>query len=105
MEGCLYKNIQTEKYYLLNTVAYYNSIVVDLETFNSCFIQHDDLSNNYEKIEFNSNNLKQLLDKYIDFKNRVDYDNLNDFNYIKYDNIVYNIKNWYDVLNFIASQV
>lgn len=105
MIGYLYRNVQTDKYYLLNTVAYYNSIAVNMETFTSCFIQHDELINNYECLDFNAENLKKLLDKYIDFRDKVDYENLNDFNYIKYDNVIYNIKTWNDVINFIASQV
>ena len=45
MEGCLYR--RCDKYYLINTIATYNYIAVEFDTFISCFIQNENFDIKY----------------------------------------------------------
>jgi hypothetical protein len=104
MEGCLYRKCDN-KYYLINTIATYNYIAVEFETFISCFIQNENFDIKYELIDFNSYNVKMLLDNYEEFQEFIDYSNLDDFNTITYNQKIYIIKNWKDVFNFVAGRI
>jgi hypothetical protein len=104
MEGCLYRKCDN-RYYLINTIATYNYIAVEFDTFISCFIQNENFNVKYELIEFNSNNVKMLLNTYDEFKGYIDYENLDEFNRITYNEKIYIIKNWRDVFNFVAGRI
>ena len=104
MEGCLYRKCDN-RYYLINTIATYNYIAIEFDTFISCFIQNENFNVKYELIEFNSNNVKMLLNTYDEFKGYIDYENLDEFNRITYNKKIYIIKNWRDVFNFVAGRI
>ena len=101
MEGCLYKN--NENYYLINNIATYNILVLEFETFRSYFISKDNFD--YEIIEYNSDNIQQILDNYSEFKDYIDYTFLKDFNQITYNNRIYYFRSWNDVFNFAAGRI
>lgn len=103
MEGCLYKNNSTDTYYLINSIATYTMLAVEFETFKNCFIQIDNFD--YELIQFNLTNIKNLLDKYTEFNSYIDYSNLSDFNIISYNNRNYYIRSWLDVFNFATGRI
>ena len=98
MEGCLYKNNSTDTYYLINSIATYTMLAVEFETF-----QIDNFD--YELIQFNLTNIKNLLDKYTEFNSYIDYSNLSDFNIISYNNRNYYIRSWLDVFNFATGRI
>jgi hypothetical protein len=104
MEGCLYRKCDN-KYYLINTIATYNYIAVEFESFISCFIQNENFDIKYELVHFNPYNVKMLLDNYEEFQEFIDYSNLDDFNTITYNQKIYIIKNWKDVFNFVAGRI
>ena len=104
MEGCLYRKCDN-RYYLINTIATYNYIAIEFDTFISCFIQNENFNVKYELIAFNSNNVKMLLNTYDEFKGYIDYENLDEFNRITYNKKIYIIKNWRDVFNFVAGRI
>lgn len=107
MEGCLYKKYD-DKYYLIHRIAMYNYIAVEFESFISCFIQNENFDDKYSMIEFNSKNIKNLLEQYDEFNEingLIDYSNLNDFNTITYNKKIYIIKNWSDLFDFVAGQI
>jgi hypothetical protein len=104
MEGCLYQKYDEVKYYLITRAATYTVIAVEFESFISCFIQNENFDTYFKQIEFNSTNIKHLLQNYHEFNDLIDYSNLNDFNTIIYNNKVYIIKNWKDVFNFAAGR-
>ena len=103
MEGCLYKNNSTDTYYLINSIATYTMLAVEFETFKNCFIQIDNFD--YELIQFNLTNIKNLLDKYTEFNSYIDYSDLSDFNIISYNNRNYYIRSWLDVFNFATGRI
>ena len=103
MEGCLYR--RCDKYYLINTIATYNYIAVEFDTFISCFIQNENFDIKYELIDFNAYNVNMLLNNYIEFSDCIDYSNLDDFNTITYNQKIYIIKNWKDIFNFVAGRI
>lgn len=100
MQGEVYKCINTGKYYLINSIGTYNYLVIEFETFSSRFINIENFNSLYLEIKLNSNNLKKLLDNYKLFQNTIDYNHMNDFKQIKYNNRIFSIKNWYEVFNF-----
>lgn len=100
MEGCLYK--YNDKYYYINNIASHNMLALEFGTFKSCFIKKD--NDNYEIIDFNPDNIQQLLDDYDEFKNYINYSNLKDFNQIDYNERNYYIRSWLDVFNFAAGR-
>lgn len=104
MEGCLYRRYD-DKYFLINRIATYNNIAVEFETFNSCFIPNEDFDRNFEIIEYNSSNINLILNNFEEFKDLIDYSNLNDFNTITYNGKIYIIKSWKDVFNFVAGRI
>jgi hypothetical protein len=101
MEGCLYMN--EENYYLITNIASYNILAVEFGTFKSCFIEKENF--NYKIIDYNSNNVKLLLDNYEEFRDYINYDDFKDFNLINYNNRNYYIKSWLDVFNFAAGRI
>lgn len=101
-EGCLFKS-SNYNYYLINSIATYTMLAVEFGTFKNCFIQIEDFD--YELIEFNSTNIKKLLDNYDEFNDYISYSNLKEFNYIIYNNKTYYIRNWTDVFNFAAGRI
>ena len=103
MEGCLYQKYD-DKYYLISRVATYTVVAVEFETFISCFIQNENFDQNFKHIEFNSNNIKNILQNYEEFNDLIDYSSLNDFNTIIYNDKIYIIKSWNDVFNFAAGR-
>jgi hypothetical protein len=104
MEGCLYRKCDN-RYYLINTIATYNYIAIEFDTFISCFIQNENFNVKYELIEFNSANVKMLLDNYDEFNGYIDYGNLDEFYHISYNDKIYIIKSWRDVFNFVAGRI
>jgi hypothetical protein len=101
MEGCLYKRFD-DKYYLIDQIGMYNYIAVEFDSFDSCFIQNENFADKYTLIEFNSENIKKLLETYEGY---IDYSDLNDFNTITYNRKNYIIRNWSDLIDFVAGQV
>jgi hypothetical protein len=86
----------------------YNYIAIEFESFISCFIQNENFYDNYSIIDFNSKNVKNLLQQYDEFNEKngfIDYSNLNEFNTITYNQKIYIIKNWSDLFDFVAGQV
>ena len=104
MEGCLYRRYD-DKLYLISRTATYNYVVVEFETFNSCFIMNKYFNDNFELVEYNSSNIKLILDDFEEFKDLIDYSNLNDFNTIIYNDKNYIIKTWKDLFNFVAGRI
>ncbi len=100
MQGEVYKCINTGKYYLINSIGTYNYLVIEFGTFSSRFINIENFTSLYQEIKLNTNNLKLLLDNYKVFQNTIDYNNMNEFKHIKYNNRIFIIKNWYEVFNF-----
>ena len=103
MEGCLYKSID-DKYYLIEQNAMYNNIAVEFESFTRCFIQNENFDKKFSLVDFNSENVKKLLENYCDI-DYIDYSDLNDFNIITYNRKNYIIENWSDLFDFVAGQV
>lgn len=103
MEGCLYQNYDTKTYYLINSVASYFIVAIDLETFEQKFIQKDDIEISYELIDFNSRNLIEVLYNYEMFQNQIDISDFKDFDYIVFNNCKYYLRNWNDVYKFILN--
>jgi len=104
MEGCLYRRYD-DKLYLINRCATYNYIAVEFETFNSCFIQNNNFNSKFELVEYTTSNVKLILDNFEEFKDLIDYSNLNDFYTIVYHDKIYIIKSWKDVFNFVAGRI
>jgi hypothetical protein len=102
MEGCLYKS-NDDKYYLIEQIAMYNNIAVEFESFRRCFIQNENFDKNFSLVDFNSENIKILLDNY--GGGYIDYSDLNDFKIITYNRKNYIIENWSDLFDFVAGQV
>ena len=105
MQGELYKDINQNKYYLIDNIGAYNYIVIQFETFKSLFISIDTFQKNMIKIEFNLDNVKILLDTYELFKGRINYNYFNTNDYIVYNNKMLSIKNWVDVFNFVNKYI
>ena len=101
MEGCLYQKYDN-KYYLIDQIGMYNYIAVEFESFISCFIQNENFDKKYTLIDFNSENVKKLLESYEGF---IDYSDLSDFNTITYNRKNYIIRDWSDLFDFVAGQV
>jgi hypothetical protein len=103
MEGCLYKSNDDVdmNYYLINSVATYNVVAIEFESFNSRFISKDRLFD-YNEIAFSAANVKAILDNYVEFKDNIDYSWLDDYNEVVFNNKVYIIKNWINLFNFVA---
>jgi hypothetical protein len=64
-----------------------------------------DFNDNFELVEYNSSNIKLILDDFEEFKDLIDYSNLNDFNTIIYNDKNYIIKTWKDLFNFVAGRI
>jgi hypothetical protein len=103
MENCLYKNYNTNTYYLIDSVASYFALAIDLETFKQQFIQKDVIEKEFEHIRFNSTNILEVLYKYDMFQNQIDMCDFRDFDYIVFDLQRYYLRNWRDVYDFIVS--
>lgn len=101
MEGCLYK--KDDKYYLINNIAAYYILVLEFETLNSYFISKDKFD--YDIIEYNSNNIRMVLDSYDEYKDNINYSNLKDFNQIVYNERIYYIRSWLDVFDFASGRI
>ena len=54
MEGCLYKNYASDSYCLIDSVASYFVVMIDLETFEQQFIQKDAIEKEFELIVYQS---------------------------------------------------
>jgi hypothetical protein len=104
MDGCLFRNIITNNYYLVNSIASYNILATEFGTFKGCFIQKDNLDE-YELIDYSVDNIKELLNNYDEFIDNIDYNDLNDFKYLNYNNRTYFIRNWRDIYNFVANRI
>lgn len=102
-EGCLYKKISDNSYYLVNSIATYTMLAVEFGTFKNCFLQKEDFE--YELIEYNTNNIKTLLDNYCEFRDYINYSDMKDFNIIIYNDRTYYIHSWLDVFNFATGRV
>jgi len=102
-EGCLYKGNSNDTYYLINSVATYTMLAVEFGSFKNYFIHIENFD--YEFIEYNPINIKNLLDKYSEFNGYINYSNLTDFNLISYNNRNYYIRSWLDVFNFAAGRI
>jgi len=100
MQGHLYKSNNDNKYYLIDNVGAYNYIAIEFETFKSLFISIEIVENTMINIEFNVENIKNLLDDYKIFEGFIDYDYIETHNYIIYNSRVYVIRNWIDIFNF-----
>lgn len=100
MQGHLYKSNNDNKYYLIDNVGAYNYIAIEFETFKSLFISIETVENTMINIEFNVENIKNLLDDYKIFEGFIDYDYIETHNYIIYNSRVYVIRNWIDIFNF-----
>jgi len=100
MLGNLYKINDEYKYYLIDNVGAYNCIAVEFGTFKSSFISIDMIQTQMENLEFNIDNLKNLLDNYAAFKDFIDYEYFNTHNYIIFHTKYYYIKSWLDIFNF-----
>jgi hypothetical protein len=103
MEGCLYKNYASDSYCLIDSVASYFVVMIDLETFEQQFIQKDAIEKDFELIEFNSKNINEVLYNYEMFQNKIDMADFKDFNYIIFNQTKHYIRNWRDVYNFILN--
>jgi hypothetical protein len=101
MEGCLYKHVGSDNYYMVCGVGSYFILVKDFNDFGERFIQKDEIALNYKSIDFNSNNVKQLLDNYDRFEGNINYSNLKDFYLIIYNDRKYFIRTWKDIYEFI----
>jgi hypothetical protein len=99
MEGSLYYS--GSGYYLINSVASFNVIVVEFETFSSKFISKENLQQ-YDEIKFNAENVKSILDNYSEFRNNIGYDLLDDYNELVFNKKFYIVKNWTGLFNFVA---
>jgi hypothetical protein len=64
-----------------------------------------DFNDNFKLVEYNSSNIKLILDDFEEFKDLIDYSNLNDFNTIIYNDKNYIIKTWKDLFNFVAGRI
>lgn len=104
MEGCLYRKTIDNRYYLITTKATYTYIAVEFETFSNCFIQDENFNETFEKVKFTAENIKQLLDNFNTFNGNIDYNNLDEFNQIIYNQRMHIIKNWMDIYNFAAGR-
>jgi hypothetical protein len=84
MDYPLYMN--KDKYFLIINKALNYSIAIEFDTFNNILISNDIISNSF-LIEFNEENLKNLLN--------IDYDN-----FIINNNKICRFNNWLDVFNY-----
>jgi hypothetical protein len=84
MEYPLYFNNDNNNYFIIINQAVNYNLVLEFETFNKLLISNEILSNS-TYIEFNDENLKQLL---------------NEFNILYNTNIKYRFNNWLDVFEF-----
>jgi hypothetical protein len=84
MEYPLYFNNNNNNYFIIINQAVNYNLVLEFETFNKLLISNEILSNS-TYIEFNDENLKQLL---------------NEFNILYNTNIKYRFNNWLDVFEF-----
>lgn len=100
MIGELFRNNENNKYYLIDNVGAYNYIVIEFETFRNMFMPIELVERTMYSIEFNAENVKNLLDDYAAFEGFVIYDYFNSHNYIIYHNKIYYIRNWVDLFNF-----
>jgi len=105
MIGKLYKVNDEYKYYLIDNVGAYNCVVVEFGTFKSSFISIDKIERHMENLEFNIDNLKNLLDNYSAFEGFIDYEYFNTHNYIYFHNRLYYIKSWLDIFNFASRMI
>jgi hypothetical protein len=103
MEGCLYQSNITGAYCLVDSVASHFIIINDLETFKQQFVQKDVMDKDFEKVDFNSGNLIEVLSNYEMFQNEIDMNDFKDFNYIVFKQRRYYIRNWRDVYDFILN--
>jgi len=101
MEGSLYCSVSS--YYLINSVASFNVIVVEFETFNNKFISKENL-HQFDEIKFNAKNVKSILDNYSEFRDHIDYDLLDDYNELIFNQKFYIVKNWTGLFNFVAGR-
>jgi len=98
MEGCLYKNIETDDYYLIKSVGTHFILVKDFRDLTERFIQKNAIGLNYKLIDYNRTNIKMILDEYDNFRDNINY--LLEFNQIIYNDRKYFIRNWDDVYEF-----
>ena len=61
MEGYLYESNVGYCYYLINSSATYNVVGIEFGSFQNKFITKDDIHTNYSLIQFNSENVKNIL--------------------------------------------
>ena len=100
MQGHLVKVIDENRYYLIDNVGAYNYIVTEFETFRSMFISIDTVERTMFDIEFNVENIRNLLNNHEAFEGFIDYQYFDTHNYIIFHNRVYYIQNWIDLFNF-----
>jgi hypothetical protein len=100
MQGQLFKTIDDNRYYIIDNVGAYNCIVVEFATFTSKFLSIEIIQNSMIEVEFNNENVKNLLDTYTIFEGSINYEFLESDNYIIYNRIHYYLRNWVDIFNF-----
>lgn len=101
MQGHLFKNINDNKYYLIDNVGAYNYIVIEFETFKNMFMSIETVERSMIDVEFNIENIKNLLNEYAIFNDLIDYEHFETNNYIIYHNRAFYIRNWVDIYNFV----
>jgi hypothetical protein len=100
MEGYLYES--NVGYYLINSSATYNVVGIEFGTFENKFITKDDIHTNYSLVQFNGENVKNILDMYDIYLNNIDYSRFDSYNELSYNGKVYIIKGWYDFYKFVS---
>lgn len=99
--------MKNSNYYVIINKGDYNNIGVEFKTFNQKFINNDDLRS-YLLMDFNEENLKEVLKEL--FKGSNNFENMNFDNFdlcrnIIFSNNIYKLNNWLDVLNFSAGRI
>lgn len=105
MRGHLYKSNDDNQYYLIDNVGAYNCIVIEFATFQSSFISIESIERNFNKIEFNFENIKNLLNSYTIFEKLINYDYYEKDNFIIYNSMVYHLRDWIDIYNFASKNI
>ena len=100
MEGYLYES--NLGYYLINSSATYNVVGIEFGSFENKFITKDDIHTNYSLVQFNSENVKNILDFYDIYKNKINYLRFDSCNELEYNGKIYIIKGWYDFYKFVS---
>jgi hypothetical protein len=87
--------MKNDNYYLITNKGNYYNIALEYMTFKNKLICNEELSS-FKLIEFNQENIKELLKDY-----KIDFKDFDDFNYILFNNNLYKFNNWMDVFKFL----